>query len=63
MVSHVTQAAEGVHRLTHGVSNFYLIEEAGKLVLVDAARRETGPCSPRQSQVWGRPSVIWTRCC
>ena len=36
MVSHVTQVAEGVHRLTNGVSNFYLIEEAGKLVLVDA---------------------------
>jgi glyoxylase-like metal-dependent hydrolase (beta-lactamase superfamily II) len=28
--------AEGVHRLTNGVSNFYLIEENGKLVLVDA---------------------------
>ena len=36
MVRHVTQVAEGVHRLTNGVSNFYLIEEAGKLVLVDA---------------------------
>jgi glyoxylase-like metal-dependent hydrolase (beta-lactamase superfamily II) len=36
MVSHVTPLAEGVHRLTNGVSNFYLIEEAGKLVLVDA---------------------------
>jgi glyoxylase-like metal-dependent hydrolase (beta-lactamase superfamily II) len=30
------QVAEGVHRLTPGVCNFYLIEEAGKLVLVDA---------------------------
>ena len=28
--------ADGVHRLTNGVSNFYLIEENGKLVLVDA---------------------------
>lgn len=28
--------ADGVHRLTNGVSNFYLIEESGKLVLVDA---------------------------
>lgn len=36
MVSHVTQVAEGVHRLTNGVANFYLIEEAGKLVLADA---------------------------
>lgn len=31
-----TQVAEGVHRLTKGIANFYLIEEAGKLVLVDA---------------------------
>jgi glyoxylase-like metal-dependent hydrolase (beta-lactamase superfamily II) len=27
---------EGVHRLTQGVVNFYLIEEGGKLLLVDA---------------------------
>ena len=36
MGSHVTEVAEGVHRLTNGVANFYLIQEAGKLVLVDA---------------------------
>jgi glyoxylase-like metal-dependent hydrolase (beta-lactamase superfamily II) len=30
------QVAPGVHRLTHGISNFYLIEEAGKLILIDA---------------------------
>jgi glyoxylase-like metal-dependent hydrolase (beta-lactamase superfamily II) len=34
--SHVTEVAEGVHRLTNGVANFYLIQESGKLVLVDA---------------------------
>jgi glyoxylase-like metal-dependent hydrolase (beta-lactamase superfamily II) len=31
-----TPVAEGIYRLTNGVSNFYLIEENGKLVLVDA---------------------------
>src|SRR5215470_15090470 len=36
VVSHITEVADGVHRLTNGVANFYLIEEAGKLVLVDA---------------------------
>ena len=36
MVGHITEVAEGVHRLTNGIANFYLIEEAGKLVLVDA---------------------------
>ena len=36
MVSNVTEVAEGIHRLTNGVANFYLIEGAGKLVLVDA---------------------------
>jgi glyoxylase-like metal-dependent hydrolase (beta-lactamase superfamily II) len=30
------QVAEGVHRLTKAIANFYLIEDAGKLVLVDA---------------------------
>jgi hypothetical protein len=34
--------ADGVHRLTNGVSNFYLIEENGKLVLVDAGEPWTG---------------------
>ena len=36
MVGHVTEVAKGVHRLTNGVANFYLIQESGKLVLVDA---------------------------
>ncbi len=31
-----TQVADRVHRLTQGIANFYLIEESGKLVLVDA---------------------------
>lgn len=30
------EVAQGVHRLTAGVSNFYLIDDAGKLLLVDA---------------------------
>ena len=30
------QVAEGIHRLAPGVCNFYLIEEGGKLLLVDA---------------------------
>jgi len=30
------QVGEGIHRLTPGVCNFYLVEEGGKLVLVDA---------------------------
>jgi glyoxylase-like metal-dependent hydrolase (beta-lactamase superfamily II) len=30
------QVGPGVYRLTQGVANFYVIEEAGKLVLVDA---------------------------
>jgi glyoxylase-like metal-dependent hydrolase (beta-lactamase superfamily II) len=33
---HVTEVAQGIHRLTDGVANFYLIEDSGKLVLVDA---------------------------
>jgi glyoxylase-like metal-dependent hydrolase (beta-lactamase superfamily II) len=30
------EVGEGVHRLTQGVVNFYLVEESGKLLLVDA---------------------------
>jgi glyoxylase-like metal-dependent hydrolase (beta-lactamase superfamily II) len=30
------RVADGIHRLTRGVTNFYLIEDGGKLVLVDA---------------------------
>jgi glyoxylase-like metal-dependent hydrolase (beta-lactamase superfamily II) len=30
------EVADGVHRLTGGVCNFYLIQDGGKLVLVDA---------------------------
>ncbi len=30
------QVSEGIHRLTRGVTNFYLIEESGKYILVDA---------------------------
>ena len=34
-----TQVTEGVHRLTQGVVNFYLVEEGGRLLLVDAGAR------------------------
>jgi glyoxylase-like metal-dependent hydrolase (beta-lactamase superfamily II) len=34
-VQHV-QVGEGIHRLIPGVCNFYLIEDGGKLVLIDA---------------------------
>jgi glyoxylase-like metal-dependent hydrolase (beta-lactamase superfamily II) len=36
MADPITEVAEGVHRLTNGVANFYLIEQSGKLVLMDA---------------------------
>ncbi len=30
------QIAAGIRKLTHGISNFYLVEEGGKLTLIDA---------------------------
>jgi glyoxylase-like metal-dependent hydrolase (beta-lactamase superfamily II) len=30
------EAAKGIHRLTQGVVNFYVVEEGGKFILVDA---------------------------
>jgi glyoxylase-like metal-dependent hydrolase (beta-lactamase superfamily II) len=32
----MVQVAEGIHQLSQGVCNFYLIEQGGRLVLVDA---------------------------
>jgi hypothetical protein len=48
VVSHATEVADGIHRLTNGVANFYLIQEPGKLVLVDADTPTDWHCSPRQ---------------
>ena len=48
MVCNVTEAAEGIHRLTNGVANFYLIQGAGKLLLGDAGAPEDWRNSPRQ---------------
>ena len=55
MVSHVTQVSEGVHRLTNGVANFYLIQESGKLVLGMRVRQRTGaihPGSPPAAKIY-----------
>jgi glyoxylase-like metal-dependent hydrolase (beta-lactamase superfamily II) len=43
----MTEVAAGVHRLTNGVANFYVIEESGKLVLVDAG-------APKDWSMFGR---------
>ena len=48
MVGHVTEVAEGIHRLTNWAANFYLIQGAGKLVLGDAGAPEDWRNSPRQ---------------
>jgi hypothetical protein len=37
------QVADGVHRLTQGVVNFYLVEDGGKLVRRATGRRSNGP--------------------
>jgi glyoxylase-like metal-dependent hydrolase (beta-lactamase superfamily II) len=35
-LSQVTEVGKGVHRVTGGVTNFYLVEEGGRFILVDA---------------------------
>ncbi len=43
------EVAKDVQLLTQGVTNFYLIEEAGKFTVVDAGTRgrsSTGPSCP-----------------
>jgi glyoxylase-like metal-dependent hydrolase (beta-lactamase superfamily II) len=54
VVGHVTEVAEGVHRLTNGVANFYLIEEAGRLVLVDAGAPRDWSLFTRAAQALGK---------
>ena len=54
MVSHVTEVAEGVHRLTNGVANFYLIQDSGKLVLVDAGAPKDWALFTQAALGWGK---------
>ncbi|HEV2936500.1 MAG TPA: MBL fold metallo-hydrolase [Streptosporangiaceae bacterium] len=54
MVSHVTEVAEGVHRLTNGVANFYLIQESGKLTLVDAGAPKDWALFTRAARTLGK---------
>ncbi|HEY6311485.1 MAG TPA: MBL fold metallo-hydrolase [Streptosporangiaceae bacterium] len=54
MVSHVTEVAEGVHRLTNGVANFYLIQASGKLVLVDAGTQKDWALFTRAARTLGK---------
>jgi hypothetical protein len=56
------QVADGVYRLTPGVCNFYLLEDGGKLVLVDAGAPATGTS---WSAPWPRSAAgwrTWRRC-
>jgi glyoxylase-like metal-dependent hydrolase (beta-lactamase superfamily II) len=48
------QVADGVHRLTGGVCNFYLLEEGGKLVLVDAGAPRDWDLLVRTLETLGR---------
>jgi glyoxylase-like metal-dependent hydrolase (beta-lactamase superfamily II) len=53
------QVADRIHRLTQGVVNFYLIDDGGKLTLVDAgALRDSfdGPDPPRRRR--GREDAL-----
>ena len=54
MAGQITEVAEGVHRLSNGVANFYLIEEAGKLVLVDAGAPKDWALLGQAIQALGR---------
>jgi hypothetical protein len=56
------QVADGIHRLTAGVCNFYLIEDGGKLVLVDAGALATGTCWSAPWRPWAAGSTAWMPC-
>ena len=58
------QVAEGVHRLTGGVCNFYLIEDGGKLVLVDAGAPRDWDLLVRALAALGSWACrTWRPCC
>ena len=54
MAGHVTEVAEGVHCLTNGVANLYLIQESGKLVLVDAGAPKDWALFTRAARTLGK---------
>jgi len=56
------QVADGIHRLTPGVCNFYLIEDGGKLVLVDAGAPRDWDLLVRTLAPSAAASRTWTRC-
>ena len=58
------QVSEGIHRLTQGVTNFYLVAESGKYTVVDAGTPGDWDVlraarSPGSAPRW----PTWTRCC
>jgi glyoxylase-like metal-dependent hydrolase (beta-lactamase superfamily II) len=48
------QVAEGVHRVTQGVVNFYLLEEGGRLTLIDAGAPDDWDALLREVTSLGR---------
>jgi hypothetical protein len=52
VVRRVTEVAEGVHRITNGVANFYLIEESGKVVLPGHGEPWIGSLDKAIRQAW-----------
>jgi len=53
----VSQVAPAISRLSGGVTNFYLIQDGGKLTVVDAGTRPTGACCSGRSPPPARPWV------
>lgn len=49
-----TEVADGVHRLTGGVVNFYVVEDGGKLTVVDAGAPKDWDLFTRGVQGLGR---------
>lgn len=48
------EVVPGIHRLTNGVSNFYLVEEEGKLLLIDAGTPRDWDLFTRKVSALGR---------
>ncbi|MGT2425015.1 MBL fold metallo-hydrolase [Amnibacterium kyonggiense] len=55
----LTRVADGVHQLTHGGVNCYLLEEEGRVTLVDAALPRTwGPLQRALTAIGRRPEDV-----
>jgi hypothetical protein len=62
-LTQVSRVAPAISRLSGGVTNFYLIEDGGKLTVVDAGTPADWACSGGRWPPTARRPTTWRPCC